>query len=394
MLRITYAARSFLDYRVPVFAALDELTRGHLQVIYSTGPINPMRVRRKIKNILGDRAVGLGGEVRIGVIDDPNFANSAVGIVYQPGLLAAISQSRPDVIIGDGFGLWTSFALLHCVSKKTPLVVCYERTFHTERNSQWYRMLYRKSVLHWVGAMACNGSLSAAYAQWLGMPAERITLGHMVADTEGLQNAVDNISVEDRRTFRQRCGDSELVFLVVTQLVERKGVGHLLAAWAQGGRTWGRKVALVIVGDGPERERLLNQANAAGLKSVWFEGAVDYEQMAAYYAAADAFIIPTLEDNWSLVVPEAMACGLPILCSKYNGCWPELVQEGNGWVFDPLDPQDTLRTLNLCIQKGSELPGMGQESRAIIAGQTPQHAAKSIYEACRIAVEQKVRVRV
>jgi glycosyltransferase involved in cell wall biosynthesis len=116
--------------------------------------------------------------------------------------------------------------------------------------------------------------------------------------------------------------------------------------------------------------------------------------MAAYYAAADAFVIPTLEDNWSLVVPEAMACGLPILCSKYSGCWPELVQEGNGWVFDPLDHQDTLRVLNLCIQKGSELPGMGRESRTIIAGHTPQHAARSIYEACRIATEQaKVRVR-
>lgn len=151
---------------------------------------------------------------------------------------------------------------------------------------------------------------------------------------------------------------------------------------------------LVIVGDGPERGRLMNQTSAAGLKSVYFEGSVDYDHMAGYYAASDAFVMPTLEDNWSLVVPEAMACGLPILCSKYNGCWPELVQERNGWVFDPLDPQDTLRGLKACIERGPELPGMGRESRAIIAGHTPRHAARSIYEACRIAKEPaKVRAR-
>jgi len=394
MLRITYVARSFLDYRIPVFAALDELTRGRLYVIYSTGAVNPMRVIRRIENLLGDRAVGLGGELQIGAIDDPNFANSAMGIVYQPGLLAAIGQSHPDVIIGDGFGLWTSYAVLHRVFKRTPLVACYERTFHTERNAQWYRTLYRKTVLHWVDAMACNGSLSAVYAQWLGMPAERITLGQMAADTEGLQKAVNTLSVEDQRAFRHQWRNPELTFLVVGRLIELKGVHHLLMAWAQVERTWARKAALVIVGDGPMREQLENQARVARLQSVWFEGAVDYDQMAAYYAAADAFVIPTLEDNWSLVVPEAMACGLPILCSKYSGCWPELVQEGNGWVFDPLDHQDTLRVLNLCIQKGSELPGMGRESQTIIAGHTPQHAARSIYEACRIATEQaKVRVR-
>jgi glycosyltransferase involved in cell wall biosynthesis len=391
MFRITYVARSFLDYRIPVFAALDELTRGHLHVIYSA-EVTPDRLQRKIGGLLGDRSIGLKGELGMGT-KDCLFANSSLQVVYQRGILTAIRHTRPDVIIGDGFGFfqWPIFALIYRIVHRTPLVICYERTFHTERKAQWYRTLYRKAVVRWVDAMACSGSMSAAYAQWLGMPAERITLGHMVADSEGLQKAVEALSGEDRRALRHRWGAPELVFLMAARLVELKGVNYLLTAWQQGERTWGKKAALVIVGDGPERERLENQVITAGLKSVWFEGAVDYDQMAAYYAAADAFIIPTLEDNWSLVVPEAMACGLPILCSKYNGCWPELVQEGNGWVFDPLDPQDTLRVLNSCLERKAELPEMGQESRAIIAGHTPQHAAKSISEACRIALGCRLR---
>lgn len=392
MFRITYMARSFLDYRIPVFAALDELTGGGLHVFYSV-EVTPPRVGRKIEGLLGERSVGFSGEVRVGPKVNLNFANSSVRVVYQPGLLATLQRTAPEVLIGDGFFQWTSFALVHRVLHRTPLVICYERTFHTERKAQWYRTLYRKTMLRWVDAMACNGSLSAAYAQWLGMPAERITLGHMVADTAGLQKAVEAISVEDRQVLRRRWLSPELVFLVVANLVERKGVSQLLASWAQGERSWGGKASLVIVGDGPERERLENQVHAAGLKSVYFEGAVDYDQMAAYYAAADAFVIATMEDNWSLVVPEAMACGLPILCSKYNGCWPELVQAGNGWVFDPLDPQDTFRVLNSCIEKAPALPEMGRQSRAIIAGHTPEHAAMSIYEACRIALSRQQRNR-
>ena len=395
MLRITYMARSFLDYRVPVFAALDELTGGGLHVFYST-EVTPLRVGKKIHELLGERSVGFSGEVHLGpkiISDFCNFANSSLRIVYQPGFLSALRRSAPEVIVGDGFAKWSISALLHRVFHGTPIVICYERSFHTERKAQWYRRLYRRAVLRWVDAMACNGSLSAAYAQWLGMPAERIILGHMVADTAGLQKAVEAISVEDRQVLRRRWPNPELVFLVVAKLVERKGVSQLLTAWTQSERIWGGKAALVIVGDGPERERLENQVHAAGLKSVYFEGAVDYDHIASYYAAADAFVIPTLEDNWSLVVPEAMACGLPILCSKYNGCWPELVQEDNGWVFDPLDPKDTSRVLNLCIEKASELPRMGRQSRAIVAGHTPEHAARSIYEACRIALSRQQRHR-
>ena len=56
--------------------------------------------------------------------------------------------------------------------------------------------------------------------------------------------------------------------------------------------------------------------------------------------------MPTLEDNWNLVVPEAMACGLPIACSIYNGCYPELVHEGiNGKLFGPLKEKTIIEAL-------------------------------------------------
>jgi glycosyltransferase involved in cell wall biosynthesis len=385
MFRIAYIARSFLDYRVPVFVALDELADGGLHVVYSRD-VTPERVSGKIEQFLGTRSIGLVGERRIGPKIISNSANSSVRIVYQPRLFQAINDISPDIVLGDGFFQWTSFGLIRRIFYGTPLVICYERTFHTERHAQWYRTLYRRKVLRWVDAMACNGSMSMDYAQWLGMPAKRITSGQMVADTSGLQRASQSVTGDQRRKLRNRWGDPEIVFLAVGRLVLLKGFRELLLGWEQFERSMSRKASLIVVGDGPERSQLLAQVQSAGLRSVFFEGAVDYDQIAPFYRAADAFIIPTLEDNWSLVVPEAMACGLPILCSKYNGCWPELVREGNGWVFDPLDSRDILRVLDSCAEKASDLPRMGQQSREIVAAHTPRHAARSIYEACLIAV--------
>lgn len=127
------------------------------------------------------------------------------------------------------------------------------------------------------------------------------------------------------------------------------------------------------------------------IQGVRFLGAVDYNEIAQYYAASDVFIMPTLEDNWSLVVPEAMACGLPVLCSKYNGCYPELIEEGkNGWVFDPFDPEEIAAHLKRCVldKSRSGLADMGERSKEIVAGHSPQRAARAIYNACEIALSK------
>jgi glycosyltransferase involved in cell wall biosynthesis len=350
----------------------------------------PVRVQKKLTETLGERATGLTGEKCIGPKVLTGFANSAVRVVYQPGILTQIANTRPDVVVGEGFFQWTSFVLAYSLWKSMPLVVCYERTFHTERHAQWYRTAYRRVAMRFISAMACNGRLCAEYTQWLGMPRGRITIGNFTADIEGLSRQADGVTESQRRQIRQSWDAEGLVFLYVGQMNARKGVDYLLEAWGMLERVMEGQATLVLVGSGPEEDRLRAQARGLGLKGIRFLGAVDYDELAPYYASADAFVIPTLEDNWSLVVPEAMACGLPILCSKYNGCWPEFAQEGrNGWVFDPLDVQNLFRCLQRCVQAKDRLNYMGEESKAIVSDHSPFRAAQSIFKACEIAMDRK-----
>lgn len=390
-MKITYVARSFLDYRVPVLAELDRLSQGRLSFIYSADYV-PERCQDKLRLVLGPKAMGLHGEKRIGPNEITGFANKKLRLVYQPGVMRAIKSTTPDVLIGDGFYQWTSFGLAYSIFLRVPLVLCYERTFHTERNAQWYRTAYRRLVMKFIDAMAVNGQLCRDYAESLGMPSKRVTTGQMVADTEGLIRRMAKVTSDARSHLRSQLEISGLAFLFVGRLIELKGLTQLLNAWVDFEKTHPGQATLILVGSGPLEASLKAQCAELGLSSVRFPGKVDYDAIAPYYAASDVFVMPTLEDNWSLVVPEAMACGLPILCSKYNGCFPELVKEGvNGWVFDPLSEQSLSQALRNCLENRERLSAMGQQSKAIVAGHTPTHAAEAIFKACHLAIAPRNR---
>ncbi len=391
--RVAWITRSFLDYRVPVYHAFDQLTHGNLYLLYS-GDYVPARVQQKTRQHLGDRAVGLRGEWKIGREDRLYMANRNLSFRFQPGLLKAIRKIQPKVMVCDGFFKWTFPALIYRIFTGTPLVILYERTFHTERSAQWFRTFYRGLVLRFTDAMSCNGMLCRNYSEWLGMPSSRITIGHMAADTEAMASKAKNVSPIQIQRLRTEltAGPETLILLYVGRLIRSKGLKELIEGWASLYRSDIRtqQTTLVLVGEGPEETNLRQQVRDLHLQNVHFAGAVDYDKLEPYYAAANAFIIPTLEDNWSLVVPEAMACGLPILCSKYNGCWPELVHEGrNGWVFDPLNQRDIVRCLALCLEKGKDgLQYFGKNSKQIIEHHNPKMAAHAIHRACMLATEK------
>jgi glycosyltransferase involved in cell wall biosynthesis len=74
------------------------------------------------------------------------------------------------------------------------------------------------------------------------------------------------------------------------------------------------------------------------LRNVHFAGARSGAELARFYAAADIFVFPSLEDVWGLVVNEAMCFGLPILASRYAGASQSLLADSRvGSVFDPAD---------------------------------------------------------
>jgi L-malate glycosyltransferase len=128
-------------------------------------------------------------------------------------------------------------------------------------------------------------------------------------------------------------GRADLLF--VGRLIERKGVHHLIEAFA---RISGADpaLALSIVGGGPERPRLEAMSRSLGLGSrIRFHGQLDLAGVAAAYRQAGILVLPALADALPNVVLEAMASGLAIVTTRTGAA--EMIR-ANGIVVESADP--------------------------------------------------------
>lgn len=378
-MRITWVTRSFLDYRIPIYKEINRLCGNNLYLIYNE-EIVPEHLTQIMKNELGERCIPLKGEIRIvGKKKNPvSFSNAKnLRIPIQKGLIKTIKNTNPDIIITDGFFQWTYAPLIiKLFNKKVKHVMCYEGWQHTERNMQFFRIWYRKLAMKLIDSICCNGILSKKYVESLGYPSEKISLGNMAADTSFFSKKSSEITQCDIDSFRKRMNLKGTVYCFSGRLVQLKGIKELVVAWKN--FSINKNVTLFIIGDGPLKEELESYINDNNLSNIIFAGFVNYVDLPIYYKASDIFIIPTLQDNWSLVVPEAMACELPIMSSIYNGCYPELVTKENGWIFDPLDKANMESTLSNSYKNINK--DMGIKSKEIVLNFTPQIIAGNIFK--------------
>lgn len=380
-MKIVWATRSFLDYRIPVYAELDKLCNKQFTLVYN-GEVVPRSVQEKAKEILGDRIRPMSGELKITSRNQnyANFANKGFRIPFQPKLIKTIRTLKPNVIISDGFFQWTYAALWIRMFNLRGIkhVMCYEKTPHTERNAGFLRTIYRKFISRWIDCIDCNGILTEQYIRNLGYK-KKLAYGHMVADVDGLKEKIHKVNDDDVKAIKEKYQLSEINFIYVGRLIPLKGIMELLEAWKEAAPV---NATLMLVGEGILQKKIEDYLSLHNITSVKLIGRIEYDNLAQYYKSADCFIIPTLEDNWSLVVPEAMACGLPIASSIYNGCYPELVTKDNGWTFDPLNKENTIEIIKQIIASKDNLSKMGKESQVIVSTYTPKNAAKGIYNAC------------
>lgn len=102
----------------------------------------------------------------------------------------------------------------------------------------------------------------------------------------------------------------------------------------------------IMVGKGYLKSYAVNLARKLGLKRLQFIDRV--EKLNLYYAAADLFVLTSYNDNFGLVVAEAMACGKPIIISN-KGAPPEIV-ENTGLMFEYGNHHDLADKINMLIE--------------------------------------------
>lgn len=382
-MKVLYCNPSFWEYRLPFYVELNRLFNGNFHVVYSTKRYFGAHINMlpKIKNVLGENAHPYENEwmyVRethsMKIKDETYHA-----IPLSLGLLNIIRKIKPDVLITEGFFQWTPFVQLYGWFFRVPVFVGYERTLYTERHNSRIKTFLRKLQDKSIAGYLVNGTETKKYLLSLGISEEKIFVGGMSADSTGLRVSIKKWPIEEKQSFKSKyiSSNNGLIFLFTGQMILRKGVNYLLNAWVKHTQLYPDD-KLVLVGGGVFLEKWKEQYSK--YSSIIFEGTIAYDEIYKYYAIADVYILPTIEDNWSLVVPEAMACGLPVATSIYNGCHVELIQDGeNGFVFDTFNQESITNVLAKFHHM--DLKIMGDKSILIEKNFNTEACAKREYEA-------------
>ncbi|HEV2201022.1 MAG TPA: glycosyltransferase family 4 protein [Bryobacteraceae bacterium] len=126
-----------------------------------------------------------------------------------------------------------------------------------------------------------------------------------------------------------------------------KGLSFLLEGFA--GMKGRAAAKLLIVGDGPEKVKLLDQARSLGIEAdcIFQPGAAAVEQ---WLWAMDVFVLPSLSEAFSNSIMEAMAAGCAVAATPVGGT-PELIVHGErGWLFAPRDAPAVADALTKLVQ--------------------------------------------
>ena len=144
--------------------------------------------------------------------------------------------------------------------------------------------------------------------------------------------------------------------LVVARLVERKGIQHLLTALSGLDTHW----ECWIAGDGPCRSAL--EKAAPGWPRVRFLGMVPREELRALYRSARVFVLPSLQENFPMVLLEAMAAGCAIVTTSIPGS-VEVVGDAS-LLVEPGDGEALHRALANLLANDALVDDLRRRSRA------------------------------
>lgn len=253
-----------------------------------------------------------------------------------PGLLWHLLRFRPDAIISTEMGFRSMLALAYGTAFRKPVWVWWGGTLHSERNISRLKQVVRKVFTLWANRWITYGETSTEYLLHLGVKRDRILQSQNAIDDERFKSSVAPAWVIQPRP----------AVLHVGQFIERKGIGALLDAAASLQKN-GHEFSMLLVGSGRDKQALERRAQALGLKNVHFLPPQPPETMPSVYRSADLVVFPTLEDVWGLVANEAILSGIPVLCSKYAGCAPELFTPEN--IFSPEDLNEFSQKLGAAI---------------------------------------------
>lgn len=212
----------------------------------------------------------------------------------------------------------------------------------------------------WIHRKALEGSafivnVSNTFAQQIGL-----TYPHIKRRLQVIPNGVADHFYMINDKLRPKAPPFKILF--IGSLIPRKGCEIALKALAD--LSAEKKTSLTIVGEGPERNNLQQQALSIGIADkVHFTGSIPPQEIVHFMKQHHLLLLPSYHEGRPNVVLEAMASAMPVVASDIDGN-RELVQEGiNGWLFPSGDYRKLSALLLSILQGKKDIHSAGRAAR-------------------------------
>ena len=303
-----------------------------------------------------------------------------IGFSYaSPQIIRHLLQFKPDVIFANAFTAWTAIALLLKPIGRWKVIITYEGGSSAyESPSATLRYQARRLMARLTDAFVVNSQSGKAYLlDILKVNSERVFASPFLVPS---LKALSHYS--EAEAPRLEANIKRPIFLFVGQIIPRKGLKNLLEACLQLQQQGYNDYTLMIVGDGEQRPELEAFVKQIGLEQqvIWI-GKVPYHCLGAYFQFADVFVFPTYDDIWGMVVTEAMAFGKPVICSTGAGAVEMVEAEGNGFTYDPNQPEQLTGFIRQFLNSPNLIQKMGSRSLENMVLHTPKDATESFIKA-------------
>ena len=293
---------------------------------------------------------------------------------------SVLEEHNLDVVAIPGWSSPVSREVLKWgYQANTPVIVM---SASQEKDYQRYlvKELVKKRLLQLCDGAICGGVYQKEYLARLEFPISRIVTKYNVVDNEFFEGRTKSLRSEGRDNSHHPL--PKRYILTVARLVDKKNLEFLLLVLHRLNAKTGpaQDIHLVVLGNGPNMTKLKALSKSMKIQDkVHFKGFQQYENLPAFYAFADVFILPSLSEQWGLTVNEAMASGLPVMVSKNCGCRADLVGHGvNGYVFDPVNISEVVYHLEMIIGDSKLRKEMSIASALRVRDWSPQHFAENL----------------
>lgn len=276
-------------------------------------------------------------------------------IVWPRGLERALAAAAPNCVISWEYGPTSLRALRWCRRHGRSFVVFSECTPQTDALLPAAQLRLHRWLARRADGVIVASSHGRARLRAFGVRDDQIHVGLQAADLAPFRAGGHD---KDVRT--------PVTVLTVGRLVPVKNLGVLLEAYAHAGLT-SVEASLEIVGTGFLEAELEQHARRLGVPAR-FRGHLPPSALPEAYAAADIYALVSTYEPFGVVVREAAAAGLPIVCSRVAGAAGDVAIDGrNALLVDPDSVEQVAAALRRLVDDQPLRERMAAESRAIDA---------------------------